>query len=82
MFFVCTISMVRKRGRPRKSPSNKLEERVDLRVTEVEKAAFKVAAQAANLDLSVWIRVQLHRAMTEQVLEAVPTETGTDGQPS
>lgn len=54
--------MTKKRGRPKKSPNERLEERLDLRVSEEEKAIFKLAAAAMNQDLSVWIRVQLHQA--------------------
>lgn len=56
-----------KRGRPPKQPDNKRAERVDLRVSAAEKTAFKMAAENSELDLSVWIRVQLHRAAEEQL---------------
>lgn len=61
----------KKRGRPRKKPIEKLEERLDLRVSNAEKTAFKLAAETTQQDLSVWIRVQLHRAAS-QVLGDIP----------
>ena len=51
-----------KRGRPRKNEKWRKCERLDLRVDADEKKAFKYAAGLANQELSVWIRIQLHRA--------------------
>ncbi len=36
-------------------------------MTEAEKEAFKLAATNSDQDLSVWIRVQLHRAATQDL---------------
>ena len=58
---------MKKRGRPPKSLDRKRWQRLDLRVSEAEKEAFRLAADNANQDLSVWIRVQLHRAATESL---------------
>ena len=60
----------RGRGRPRKPRDQKRWQRLDLRVSEAEKEAFKLAAENANQDLSVWIRVQLHRAVTQGLSDA------------
>ena len=69
-FCVYTMGMrIRKRGRPPKLAVEKREERLDLRVNAAEKAAFKLAAENSDQDLSVWIRVQLHRAASEQLTE-------------
>jgi uncharacterized protein (DUF1778 family) len=43
------------------------EQRLDLRVTEEEKANFRLAAEAADRDLSVWIRITLQQAAAEQL---------------
>jgi len=40
--------------------------RLDLRVDTAEKEAFKLAADQANQELSVWIRVQLHKAAEQE----------------
>lgn len=57
----------RKRGRPPKATAEKREQRLDLRVSEAEKMAFKLAAESSQQDLSVWIRIQLQRAATESL---------------
>jgi len=59
------MAVKRKRGRPPKAPSAKKEQRLDLRVSETEKLAFKLAAENSQQDLSVWIRIQLQRAAGE-----------------
>jgi hypothetical protein len=63
-----------KRGRPLKPTPQKREERLDLRVSTVEKMAFKLAAENSQQDLSVWIRVQLHRAAGEELAKAETLE--------
>jgi uncharacterized protein (DUF1778 family) len=50
------------RGRPPREKQWRKCERLDLRVDTAEKEAFKLAADQANQELSVWIRIQLHRA--------------------
>lgn len=66
VFCVYNLDMIKKRGRPTKPREERLEERLDIRVSEEEKAVFRFAAASVNQDLSVWIRVQLHRAASEQ----------------
>lgn len=63
----------KKRGRPPKAALDKREERLDLRVSSTEKMAFKLAAENSQQELSVWIRVNLHRAATEG-LRGTPLE--------
>lgn len=61
-----------KRGRPRKDQRWRKCERVDLRVDAAEKEAFQLAADRANQELSVWIRMQLHRAAESELSSASP----------
>jgi uncharacterized protein (DUF1778 family) len=61
------MDVKRKRGRPPKTPSQKKEQRLDIRVSESEKQAFKFAAESSEQDLSVWIRIQLQRAASESI---------------
>lgn len=63
-------STVKKRGRPPKHFPEKKSWRLDLRVSETEKTAFKLAADNANQELSAWIRVQLHKAAHEELRDA------------
>ena len=51
-----------KRGRPRKNEKGRKCERLDLRVDADEKKVFRYAADLAKQELSVWIRIQLHKA--------------------
>ena len=60
---------MRKRGRPRKHEEEKLHKRLDLRVSGAEKTAFRLAAENSQQDLSVWIRIQLHKAAAEELDE-------------
>jgi hypothetical protein len=55
-------AVMAKRGRPRKNEKWRKCERLDLRVDADEKKAFKYAADLANQELSVWIRIHLHKA--------------------
>jgi len=57
----------KRRGRPPKPAPEKLQKRLDLRVSAMEKTAFKLAAENSQQELSVWIRVQLHRAASEEL---------------
>ena len=57
-------------GRPPKPHNQRRWQRLDVRVSEDEKETFRLAAENANQDLSVWIRIQLQRAAKE----AVPVE--------
>lgn len=54
-----------RRGRPPKPPLERREERLDLRVSQTEKEAFRLAADKSQLDLSVWIRIQLSKAIED-----------------
>ena len=64
----CVYNMIMaKRGRPRKNSSERLEWRLDLRVSESDKKIFLLAADHDEQELSVWIRMQLHRAAADQV---------------
>ena len=79
VFFVCTLTFMRKRGRPPKPATEKRQERLDLRVSQAEKMAFKLAAVNSQQDLSVWIRIQLHRAASEELAEADTSESDPKG---
>ena len=48
-------------GRPPKSGNETLSDRVFLRVTASEKAAYDKAAESAGVDLSEWIRAALNK---------------------
>lgn len=71
-----------KRGRPKKSDHEKRWQRLDLRVSEAEKEAFRLAAENAGQDLSVWIRIQLHRSLSDTVSGATSTEEQNDSNTS
>lgn len=49
-------------GRPPKSGEETLSERLELRVTSGEKAAYDQAAEATGMERSDWIRLILKRA--------------------
>ena len=49
-------------GRPPKSGNENLSERLELRVTSGEKAAYDEAADAAEMERSDWIRMVLTKA--------------------
>lgn len=70
------IGMAKKRGRPAKPPQERLEKRLDLRVSEDEKTTFRLAAEAENQDLSVWIRVVLQQAASERLSEKTESKEG------
>ena len=69
----------KKRGRPPKEAIHKREERLDLRVSLSEKRAFKFAAEKLQQDLSVWIRIQLHKAAEEDLTPIATSDSTTDG---
>jgi hypothetical protein len=50
-----------KAGRPKKNPDSVMSEWIEMRVEKSEKDAFRVAAEAAGLPLSGWIRQRLRR---------------------
>lgn len=70
---------MKRRGRPPKAPPDKREDRLDLRVSAAEKLAFKLAAEKSQQDLSVWIRVQLHRAAGEGLANTEALEPDPKG---
>lgn len=49
-------------GRPPKSGTENLSERLELRITASEKAAYDAAASAAGSERSDWIRAVLNKA--------------------
>ena len=64
-----------RRGRPPKARKWRKCERLDLRVNADEKRAFRFAADQANQELSVWIRIQLHKAAGQAAAgDANPTK--------
>jgi hypothetical protein len=77
-------------GRPPKGSDKIKGIRFDMRIEEVEKIAFRDAANLAGLDLSAWVRERL-RAVARQELEdagrpvaflengTVPIRTGNRG---
>jgi hypothetical protein len=59
-----------RRGRPPKGSGRVKGIRLDMRLEEAEKQAFRDAAELAGLDLSAWIRERL-RTVSRQELQAV-----------
>lgn len=70
---------MKKRGRPPKSQAKRREERLDVRVSAAEKIAFKLAAETSEQDLSVWIRIQLHKAASEDLGDLSPLTPDKEG---
>jgi hypothetical protein len=75
MVFVCTLvgmTAPRKtrRGRPPKGSDKARSIRLDMRLEEAEKEAFRAAAELAGLDLSAWIRERLRRVAWEELERA------------
>lgn len=60
----------KRRGRPPKGSDKVKSIRLDMRLHETEKEAFRSAAELAGLDLSAWIRERLRRAAREELREA------------
>ena len=71
---------MKRRGRPLKPAQAKREQRLDLRVSEAEKNAFRLAAESSQQDLSVWIRIQLHRAAADVLGENVNHSAELNGE--
>jgi hypothetical protein len=72
-----------KGGRPPKDASKKKNVHLDMRLEEVEKEAFRAAAELAGLDLSAWIRERLRsaaRAELEGAGQSVPFLPGQNGK--
>lgn len=60
----------KRRGRPPKGSDKIKGIRLDMRLQEVEKEAFRTAAELSGLDLSAWIRERLRRAAREELEQA------------
>lgn len=73
-----TEMKVNRRGRPPKPVLEKREERLDLRVSQTEKQVFKLAAAQSQKDLSVWIRIQLHKAASEELERPLAASNGAN----
>lgn len=58
-----------KMGRPRKSPESRKADYIEVRCEELEKRAFRAAAEAAGLPLSGWVRERLRRAARRELEE-------------
>jgi uncharacterized protein (DUF1778 family) len=56
-----------KAGRPKKKPDAVKTEWIEMRVEKSEKDAFRVAAEAAGLPLSGWIRQRLRRVARKEL---------------
>jgi uncharacterized protein (DUF1778 family) len=54
--------MKKRMGRPPKYDGENLSERLDIRVTANERAAYDQAAEATGLDRSEWMRAILNKA--------------------
>ena len=54
--------MAKKRGRPPKDPSERADDRLELRLMPTDKAAWQEAADKAEILLSAWIKDRLNRA--------------------
>jgi len=56
-----------KMGRPPKPPSVRRSLALDVRIDEAERSAFRVAAEAAGLSLSDWVRSRLRDAARQEL---------------
>lgn len=56
-----------KAGRPKKDPDAVKTEWIEMRVEKSEKDAFRDAAEAAGMALSVWIRLTLRKAAKREL---------------
>ena len=59
-----------RRGRPPKSGDETLSDRVFLRVTASEKAAYDQAAESSGIELSEWIRAALNKTAKQALKKA------------
>lgn len=57
--------MAKKRGRPKKLKSDRLDAAMRIRLSASELKAIKTAADAADLSASEWARLQLQRAASK-----------------
>jgi uncharacterized protein (DUF1778 family) len=61
-------TLTKRRGRPPKGSDKVKGIRLDMRLDQAEKDAFRAAAELAGLDMSGWIRERL-RAIARKELE-------------
>lgn len=59
-----------RRGRPSKGSDKLNSVRLDMRLHETEKEAFRAAAELSGLEMSAWIRERLRRVAREELQEA------------
>jgi len=69
------------RGRPPKGSDKVKSGRLNIRLSETEKAAFNDAAELSGLELSAWIRERL-RTVARKELESVGREVAFLAQPN
>ena len=50
-----------------------------MRVSTAEKEAFRLAAEESQQELSVWVRIQLHKAAGEELMPIETTRPTGDG---
>jgi predicted HicB family RNase H-like nuclease len=62
--------MEKKRGRPRINPEKAKTGYLEVRLEEIEKEAFKEAADLAGLALSAWVRERLRAAARRELEDA------------
>jgi predicted HicB family RNase H-like nuclease len=67
-FFVGTITLMKKAGRPKQA--NRRTESLEIRLNENEKRAFQEAAQISGISVSTWVRERLRRAVIRELEEA------------
>jgi|GEM_PF-3492944 len=66
--FCCTIHVMKRgRGRPRKSPDELMDGRIDVRADADDKRQFEQAAERADMKLSDWIRDRLKAAASKEL---------------
>ncbi len=59
-----------RRGRPPKGSDKTNSVRLDMRLHEREKEAFRMAAELSGLEMSAWIRERLRRIAREELEQA------------
>ena len=68
-YTACMASEPKRRGRPPKGSDKIKGAYLEVRLEEVEKQAFRDAAELAGLDLSAWARERLRRSAREELEE-------------
>ena len=56
-----------KAGRPKNPPGIGKDDYMELRLDSAEKEAFRTAAEAAGMALSVWVRERLRKAAKKEL---------------